>query len=223
MAGMAGFDLSAYLPRMLLARPPGAPRHWREEATVAFVDISGFTGISEQLAARGREGAEDLVSTLVRIFTLLLAASDDGGDVIKFGGDALVLSYSGPDHRQRACHATYRMQRMMQVVGNVAVTGARTRLRMSIGVHSDTFDFFIPAGDQEDLIATGAGLTRVLELESAAAPGQILVSRETAQALPASAWARSDVDAAAVLLKQMRPLPSRGSQIMFRLVNEQHA
>ena len=221
MAPVAGFDLSAYLPRMLLARPADAPRHWREDATLAFVDISGFTKLSEQLAARGREGAEDLVSTLVRIFTLLLASSDDGGDVIKFGGDALLLCYTGPDHQQRACHATYRMQRMMQVVGHVVLTGARTRLRMSIGVHSDTFDFFVPAGVQQDLVVTGSGVTRVLELESAAAPGQILVSEETASRLPPRTL--GERAGPGVLLRSMTTLPSQGSQILFRLSDEEQA
>src|SRR3954449_221213 len=84
-------DLTPFVPRLLLGRPPSAPRHWQVDATMAFIDISGFTSLSEQLARRGRVGAEDLVSTLTRIFTLLMSATDDGGDVVKFAGDALLV------------------------------------------------------------------------------------------------------------------------------------
>ncbi|MEU4418716.1 adenylate/guanylate cyclase domain-containing protein, partial [Nocardia salmonicida] len=156
---MAGFDVGAYVPRALLARTPDAPRHWADEGTLLFADVSGFTRLSDQLARRGHEGAEDLVSTLVRVFTLLLSASDDGGDLIKFGGDAMVIHYGGPDHERRACHAAYMMQRVMRVVGNVELTGARARLRMSIGVHSGRFDFLLPGHAQQDLVVTGGAAT----------------------------------------------------------------
>lgn len=129
---MVGFDVGAYVPRVLLARTPDAPRHWRDEGSLVFADVSGFTRLSDQLARRGHEGAEDLISTLVRIFTMLLSASDDGGDLIKFGGDAMAIHYSGPHHELRACHAADMMQRVMRVIGNVELTGARTRLRMSV-------------------------------------------------------------------------------------------
>jgi len=183
---VTGFDVGAYVPRVLLARTPEAPRHWRTEGTLIFVDISGFTKLSDQLARRGREGAEDLVSTLVRIFTVLLSASDDGGDLIKFGGDALLVSYTGPGHERRACHAAYMMQRVMRVIGNVQLTGARARLRMSIGVHSDVFDYLLPGTGHQDLVVVGPGVTRVLELEGVAEAGEILVSPTTARALPSS-------------------------------------
>src|SRR5438045_3745462 len=110
-------DASAFVPRLLLARSADAPRQWQVEGTMALVDISGFTKLSDLLARRGRQGAEDLVGTLARIFTLLLSASDDGGDVLKFAGDALLVLYEGPQHVERACHATYQMQRLIRVVG----------------------------------------------------------------------------------------------------------
>src|SRR5687768_11625151 len=174
-AAMADFDVSAFQPRVLLARPPDAPRQWSTDGSLVFLDISGFTQLSDQLARRGREGAEDLVSTLVRTFTLLLAASDDGGDVLKFGGDALLIAYTGPEHERRACHSAYMMQRLMRVVGNVQLTGARARLRTSIGINSGTIHYLLPGVEQQDLVVTGATVTEVLAMESAADAGEILV------------------------------------------------
>jgi class 3 adenylate cyclase/tetratricopeptide (TPR) repeat protein len=211
---MADFDVSAFQPRVLLARPPDAPRHWRTDGSLVFLDISGFTHLSDQLARRGREGAEDLVSTLVRTFTLVLAASDDGGDVLKFGGDALLISYTGADHERRACHAAHMMQRVMRVIGNVQLTGARARLRTSIGIHSGTVDYLLPGAEQQDLVVTGAAVTQVLAMESAADAGEILVSEVTAQSLPASYL--GERKGGGVLLRRMAPMPSTGSQILFR-------
>jgi class 3 adenylate cyclase/tetratricopeptide (TPR) repeat protein len=215
---MADFDVSAFQPRVLLARPPDAPRHWRTEGSLAFVDISGFTKLSDQLAQRGREGAEDLVATLVRTFTLLLAATDDGGDVLKFGGDALLISYTGHLHERRACHAAYMMQRVMRVIGNVQLTGARARLRTSIGIHSGTFDYLLPGIEHQDLVVTGAGVTEVLAMESAADAGEILLSSATAGKLPRSYLGARKGNG--VLLRRVAPMPSTGSQILFRTYDD---
>ena len=60
-------------------------------AAIGFVDISGFTALSEKLQqAEGRKGAE-LLSQYINAFFLQLIdqISEYGGDVIKFAGDAL--------------------------------------------------------------------------------------------------------------------------------------
>src|SRR5690348_12605208 len=148
-------DPSAFIPNLLLNRPVNAPRHWRAEGTMVLIDISGFTALSDQLAARGRAGTEDLIDTLSRIFTLLLSATDDAGDVVKFAGDALMIHYSGEDHARRGTHAALTMQRLLRVVGSVRLTGASARLRMSIGVHSGQFDMLLTGRDHLDLVVAG--------------------------------------------------------------------
>ncbi len=216
---VAVFDVGAYLPRVLLARTPDSPRHWHTDGTMIFADISGFTKLSDQLARRGREGAEDLISTLVRVFTLLLSASDDGGDLIKFGGDAMAVVYDGPDHERRACHAAYMMQRIMGVIGNVELTGAKTKLSMSVGIHSGRLDFLVPGVEQQDLIVAGATVTRTLELEIVADAGEIVVSETTAAALPDS-WLGAR-KGPGYLLRRAGAVPSTGSQILFRNYDEE--
>ena len=68
---------------------------------------------------RGRRGAEELVDTLSRVFGAILdVAAGRGGELLKFGGDALLFVFTGSDHVGRAA-AT-------------AVGGAR---RVAAGVH----------------------------------------------------------------------------------------
>jgi class 3 adenylate cyclase/tetratricopeptide (TPR) repeat protein len=176
-------DPSAFIPNLLLDRPVNAPRHWRAEGTMVLIDISGFTALSDQLAARGRAGTEDLIDTLSRIFTLLLSATDDAGDVVKFAGDALMIHYAGEDHARRGAHAASTMQRLLRVVGSVRLTGASARLRMSIGVHSGRFDMLLTGRDHLDLVVAGDDVTTVLALQDRAAAGEILVSGATAALL----------------------------------------
>src|SRR5215213_5262510 len=88
-----------YVPRamlQLLAREPER-RVRAVDGTCVFVDVSGFTQLSERLARRGgREGAEQLADAIGRCFEHLLAvAYDMGGGLLKFGGDALLLLFDG--------------------------------------------------------------------------------------------------------------------------------
>ena len=55
--------------------------------------------LSERLARAGKEGAELLVDAINACFSELLAdAWGNGGSLLKFGGDALLLWFDGPEH-----------------------------------------------------------------------------------------------------------------------------
>ena len=67
--------LNRYVPRALLEHLVETPEMTvrSEDGTMVFVDISGFTKLSERLARAGREGAEHLVDTISACFSTLLA------------------------------------------------------------------------------------------------------------------------------------------------------
>src|SRR6478672_3773458 len=90
--------LQPYLPRLTLEWLATEPdrRHRSVDGSVVFVDISGFTRLSERLARFGRVGAEEMADAVDRCFTELLSvAYEQGGGLLKFGGDALVLLFTG--------------------------------------------------------------------------------------------------------------------------------
>jgi class 3 adenylate cyclase len=115
-------------------------RSWIGEGTAAFVDISGFTKLSERLAKKGREGAEQITEAIEKSFESILAvAYENGGSLLKFGGDALLLWFEGDGHALRACRATVLMRRTLRRVGQIDIPGARLRcawLRACIRVPS---------------------------------------------------------------------------------------
>ena len=55
-----------YLPRMVLQWDTDAPSstHREIDGTMVFVDISGFTAMSERLARFGKVGAEEVTEVL---------------------------------------------------------------------------------------------------------------------------------------------------------------
>jgi len=179
--------VSLYVPRIvqhrLIAHPDG--QWWTAEGTAAFVDISGFTKLSERLARKGREGSEQITDAIGNSFeALLLVAYENGAGLIKFGGDALLLWFQDPGHAARACRATVLMRRVLRDVGRIEVPGAKVTLRMSQAVHSGQFHFFAVGESHLELLPVGPAWSRVVLLEHEASAGEILVSPETAALLP---------------------------------------
>ena len=79
----------------------------------------------------------------------------------------------------------------MRQVGLLDTSVGRVRLRMSIGVHSGTFDFAFVGPMHRELLITGNAATVTARLESSAEAGEILISPRdrirTARAVPRAA------------------------------------
>jgi class 3 adenylate cyclase/tetratricopeptide (TPR) repeat protein len=154
------------------------------EGTMAFVDISGFTAMSERLAGLGKAGAEEVNEVMNETFGHLLGvASTYGGSLLKFGGDALLLFFAGPGHERRAARAAYGMRRTLRSIGRPRTSVGAVTLRMHVGVNSGRFQFFLAGDAHRELIVSGPETGRTVELEDASEAGDILLSPATAAAL----------------------------------------
>ncbi len=131
---------------------------WTSEGTAAFIDVSGFTKLSEALARKGREGAEHIADAIGGICESMLAvAYANGGSLLKFGGDALLLWFDGDRHEGRACRAAIQMRARLAEVGRIVVDDATITLRMAQGVHSGRFHFFAVGAAHTELLTAGPG------------------------------------------------------------------
>ncbi|HVT77178.1 MAG TPA: adenylate/guanylate cyclase domain-containing protein [Acidimicrobiales bacterium] len=181
-------DLASYFPRFAVDWARDDPdRTWRaDDASLVFVDISGFTALSERLARRGHLGAEELTQTLSTCFAdLLVAAYADGGSLVKFGGDALLLLFEGDDHAGRAVRSALQMRARLGRSGRIATSVGNIRLRMSAGVHSGVVHLFRVGASHRELLIAGPGPSSVVAMEQTANAGQIVISAGTAERIPA--------------------------------------
>ena len=196
-----------FVPRLLQSWPKGL-RYQEREGSMLFMDISGFTVLSERLAKQGRIGAEQVAEALNRTFTELLGlAVDLGSDPLKFGGDATLQFFEGANHTARAARAAALMRSRLRTVGKVDTPDGALQLRMSQGIHTGVFDFFKVACSHQELIVTGAGASTTVAMEGTANAGEILLSGAAAARLASSLIGKSKGDG--MLLKRAPAAPRR--------------
>jgi class 3 adenylate cyclase/tetratricopeptide (TPR) repeat protein len=195
--------LAAYVPRLVLdwLRTSPEAMHRTVDGTLVLVDISGFTTLTERLARRGRVGAEELTETLNRCFTgLLTVAYEDGAGLVKWGGDAMLLLFTGDEHPSHACRAAARMQQNLSSLGRLRTSSGTVQLGMSIGIHTDLFDFFLVGDLHRDLVIAGPAATTTVEMEVSAGAGEVVLSPTTAQRVEADLVAATPADGGGFLL-----------------------
>ncbi len=180
-------SLASYVPRLAIEWDLDAPNEdWRTFAgTLCFVDISGFTALSERLAARGRIGSEALTDILSAIFGEMLAlAYERDGMLIKFGGDALLLLFTGDDHARQACTGAMEMRRALRDATKRTTSAGRLRLRMSVGISSGEFFALRVGEDHQEFVLCGPAATTTVLMEQTADANEVVVSAETASLIP---------------------------------------
>jgi class 3 adenylate cyclase/tetratricopeptide (TPR) repeat protein len=213
--------LTPYLPRFAIEWDLDAPSaRWREfDATCCFVDISGFTALSERLARRGRIGAEELTDVLNHVFSRMLAvAYDHGGSLLKFGGDALLLAFTNGEHAVESTRAAVGMRAVLRESRSMRTSVGRLNLRMSVGVHSGLFDLFAVGDSHRELLIAGPAATVTANMEQTAEAGEIVVSPATAARLPGTAVGASKGDG--FLLRWRAPANKGVGSISLREVPE---
>src|SRR4051794_4643278 len=181
--------LSPYLPRLVRDWAATTPDTRFRELTgsLVSVDLSGFTALSERLAAKGRAGSEELILVISGVFEGLIGITlRRGGDVLKFRGDALLLLFEGDGHEERACRASIEMQWFIEHAGSTMSSVGPVSLRMSTGVHTGTVHAFLVEGTHRELMVTGPATTATFRLEDASSAGEVLVSQATAAAIDSS-------------------------------------
>ena len=134
--------------------------------------------LSEQLARKGREGAEQITDTIGGSFESILLAYQNGGGLLKFGGDSLLLWFPGEDHVERACRATVLMRRVLDDVGRIELPGAQVTLGMSQGVHTGHFHFFAVGTSHVEFLPVGPAWSRLVAMEREAAGGEMSSARK---------------------------------------------
>ena len=153
------------------------------EGAYAFLDISGFTPLSETLSRHGREGTEILTDTISSYFRKALeSVFIFGGDVVKFGGDALTILFERMPGEEKEGPLLRACSSALSVAGSVSTYEADTpfgkfSLRLKIGIASGTVQFMV-LGDPAtrlEYIFSGDPIDKTAEAEHHAAPSEIVI------------------------------------------------
>ena len=151
----------------------------RRAVTVLFADLSGFTALAEQL------DPEDVRALQAELFDAMRGALEPLGAFIeKFIGDAVVAVFGAPhaheDDPERAMHAALEMHRAAAGLSARWERRLKSRLALHIGVNTGRVVAGRLGSDaQASYAVTGDAVNTASRLQSAAQPGETLVSRST--------------------------------------------
>lgn len=189
---------------------PSAAYEYIADATLLFADVTGFTALADQLGAFGRAGNEHLTNALNRFFGAVVPiALAYGGDLLSFGGDAILVEFHGHEHVGAAIAAASAMQR---AVARLDLSELRLpialQLRMKIGLASGPL-LITAAGphDRRVALALGGVLDATDRAASAGAPGQVRLA--------------ASVAARAAVFAELEPTASGGA--LLRTVRERRS
>jgi class 3 adenylate cyclase/CheY-like chemotaxis protein len=146
------------------------------EASVVFVDICGFTNISEN------EPPDMVVKLLNSYFDVMVKQIiDHNGYIDKFIGDAIMAVFRGEHHLDRAIEACLAVRTEIEKLPSIQ-EHVTYKPNVSIGINSGE----IVSGNigsaslkRLDYTVIGDVVNTAQRLESSAKPGQIVISRES--------------------------------------------
>ncbi len=216
--------LASYVPALISRRlavdptPISAPAADTFPAAVLFVDISGFTALTERLARQGPAGAEELSQLLNTYFSKLINLIDAyEGDIVKFAGDGLIALWPAADESGQLCpdcladamqQATRCSLAAREHLNDYEVTpdvrlsikmmlGAGDLITVHLGGEYGRWEFFV----------TGAPIVQVGLAASYAQAGDVLLSPE--------AWALvRDIAAGVPVSPQQKSAPDKQGATM---------
>lgn len=182
-------SVKTYLPTPVYTapQPPGEPAGGMFRGVFLFVDVSGFTPLSEQLRKFGKLGAERITSIINDLFSeVVTILFDHGGTLIKFGGDALLGLFPAVNDDEMvmgALHATQAavaMQAVMSKFAAIEAAGETRSLRIKCGISSGPY-FAAHIGTKQNMVyvTTGHTVNRAEQAEGHASPGEIVITQQT--------------------------------------------
>ena len=185
----ARYTITTYLPKLLIQQllQEQLTSPWLRwvEGSLLFADLSSSTALAERLQRLGREGTELVTGFLNHIFdTMIDVVHAYGGDLIAFGGDAMLVLFDGEHHARIATHAALALQQALDgYIWNIPTIGA-IPVHLHIGIDSGSMAF-TSAGANHTLYygVLGNTVNRVAQAEHHAGPGEVVVGPGTWAAL----------------------------------------
>ena len=154
------------------------------EGTVVFIDICGFTSLSEKLPAA------TVVNLLNHYFDQMVKEIiAQGGYVDKFMGDAVMAVFRGEYHLDRAVDAALAVRARLQAEADTVIPGTDYRPAVSIGINTGEMvsgNIGSASLKRLDYTVIGDTVNMSQRLQGVAKPGKIIISASAYEQLKES-------------------------------------
>lgn len=149
------------------------------EASVMFIDVCGFTTITEQIPAN------TVVNLLNGLFDKIVKEIiAQGGHVDKFMGDAVMAVFKGNYHLDRAIDAALAIKEVLSKSEEIDTGNRKYRPEISIGINSGEMvsgNIGSETIKRLDYTVIGDSVNLAQRLQTVAQAGQIIISEEVYQ------------------------------------------
>ena len=187
------YTISTYLPADLVQEKlnhpiPGLVDGKMLCGCLLFSDVSGFTALSERLAALGPQGAEHLTGFINQYFTTMIdIIAWSNGTLLKFAGDATLIYFpeqENGDHARWAARAGLRMLRAMSEFSDIPTPLGSVSLSMKLGMSAGSFlAASIGSPKRMEYALIGETVVQTLQAEGNSAPGLLVMNQVAAEIL----------------------------------------
>ncbi len=169
-----------FVPGLILDNQARDRRHGRFEAIAMFVDISGFSALSDRLIQYGREGSEALTVIINRLFDPVIAeVYARGGFISTFAGDAFTALFplTQPEALGQAIAAAWNIQKMMAAQQHLETRVGTFSLAVKIGLDRGEVTWGVLGKENaRAFYFRGPAIAGCAHAESLARPGEIICS-----------------------------------------------
>lgn len=154
-----------------------------QDATVLFLDLIGFTPLTDRLGRFGSRGTEELSRLLRGFFTAATdVVLDFGGDPIAFGGDALTILFDGSPQAalQAANDAAGAILRLTRGAAGTQTLAGPVTLEARIGIARGSVASAVVRSTRRLIpVHLGPGLDLAVAAEREADAGHVVVHPST--------------------------------------------
>ncbi|MEW6240426.1 MAG: AAA family ATPase [Chloroflexota bacterium] len=175
------------VPRYILDRYLSGEQRGALRAAAIFVDLSGFSVMTDALARHGQAGAEVLTEVMRAVFEPLVeTVYAQGGFVVGYAGDAFTAIFDEQPGRgpaaQRGLAAAIAMQEHVRAHPNVETSFGRFPIFIKAGVGFGEASWLIlknADGRRVTYCVRGASVDGSVDAEECARPGDVVLDSDS--------------------------------------------
>jgi len=155
-------------------------------ACTMFMDISGFTDMTERLMKEGKEGAEVLSEVINNVFDpVIKAVYRSGGFIATFAGDAFTVIYTDIEKPLKTADCALNIKKIFSDTGKQKTKFGEFELCVKIGISAGSVDYgIIRNNGREIYYFKGDAVDGCANSEHLCRSTEIIIDKEFLNSLP---------------------------------------